>query len=95
MGFIYFIFQGDFTVNDWSKKAKTQSKSMTLNMKIGTHLDSIEVEYKRKWAYDNLLADLCPFIYTRFLSSEPKYFDDEFIIRKKGSKYQYNEIQPM
>lgn len=67
---------------------------MTRNMKIGTPI-LIEGEYESKMAYDNLLADLRPFIYTQFLSSKQKYFDEDYIKPIENPKYKYNEIQSL
>lgn len=72
------------------------NKEPKINMTISNDFGTIENEFRNKFVYDDLLADLLTFIYMRFLNSDPKYAQEGFIVKSKNSRFvEYYEIKPM
>lgn len=53
-------------------------------MSIENTMEMIEDEYRLKFLYEDLLADLLSFVYVKFLLSDEKYTQEGFITKSKN-----------
>jgi hypothetical protein len=68
-------------LKQWSDKSNEQA---VISMSIENNMEMIEDEYRLKFLYEDLLADLLSFVYVKFLLSDVKYTRDGFITKSKN-----------